>query len=187
MTKAETRNRFKARRMALSEAEIEAGSLAIANRVLQLPVWSLEYFHVFLPIEALREVNTEPLLHILAGKDKRVVVSKSDFGSGNMRHFLLEDGTKLVRNKHGIPEPEKGIEIGVEKIDVVFVPLLAFDANGNRIGYGKGFYDKFLSQCRPGTIKIGLSLFEAAEPWEDVFESDVRLDYCVTPLRIWRF
>ncbi|MFZ0597958.1 MAG: 5-formyltetrahydrofolate cyclo-ligase, partial [Flavobacterium sp.] len=72
-------------------------------------------------------------------------------------------------------------------IEVVFVPLLAFDNVGNRVGYGKGFYDKFLAQCKPRTIKIGLSFFEAENQIDDVFESDVKLDYCVTPEKIFRF
>ena len=75
----------------------------------------------------------------------------------------------------------------VSMIDVVFVPLLAFDTNGNRVGYGKGFYDKFLSQCQPETIKIGLSFFEAEEEIADVYQDDIRLDYCVTPNKIYDF
>jgi 5-formyltetrahydrofolate cyclo-ligase len=103
MTKNEVRIRYKALRMALSKPEIEAGSMAIANRVLQLPVWEKSYFHVFLPIAALHEVDTELLLHILAGKDKHILVSRSDFANGSMRHFLLTDGTRLVKNRYGIP------------------------------------------------------------------------------------
>ena len=67
------------------------------------------------------------------------------------------------------------------------MPLLAFDKKGHRVGYGKGFYDKFLSECKPETIKIGLSFFEAEEMIADVFEADVKLDYCVTPEKIYEF
>ena len=70
---------------------------------------------------------------------------------------------------------------------MVFVPLLAFDKKGHRVGYGKGFYDKFLSECKPDAIKIGLSFFEPEELITDVFESDVKLDYCVTPNSIHAF
>ena len=73
------------------------------------------------------------------------------------------------------------------KIDVVFVPLLAFDKNGHRIGYGKGYYDKFLSSCKPDIIKIGLSFYEAEEAFQDVYPSDIPLDYCVTPKKVYRF
>jgi len=126
-------------------------------------------------------------LHLLSGKDKNIVISRSDFETREMTHFLLTDNTRIVVNLYGIPEPSGGIEIAPEKIDVVFVPLLCFDETGNRVGYGKGFYDKFLASCRQETLKIGLSFFEAVEPWEDVFESDVKLDFCVTPDKVYEF
>jgi 5-formyltetrahydrofolate cyclo-ligase len=187
MTKKELRIKYKAMRQQLSEAEIAEKSLAIANKVLALPVWERNYFHVFLPISEHHEVDTEYLLHILSGKDKNILISKSDFTTRQMTHYLLTDNTMIRKNNYGIPEPVDGIEVPANKIDVVFVPLLAFDVHGNRVGYGKGFYDKFLAECDPGTIKIGVSFFDAVEPWEDVFESDVKLDYCVTPDTIYRF
>lgn len=73
------------------------------------------------------------------------------------------------------------------KIDVVFVPLLAYDNKGNRVGYGKGFYDHFLSECREDVVKIGLSFFEPEEAIEDVSATDIRLDYCVTPMTVYNF
>jgi len=104
-----------------------------------------------------------------------------------MTHFLLTDNTKIKKNEYNIPEPIDGIEVPCSKIDVVFVPLLAFDTTGNRIGYGKGFYDQFLSECKPETIKIGLSFFEAENVIEDVYESDIKLDYCITPHKTYIF
>lgn len=74
-----------------------------------------------------------------------------------------------------------------KKIEVVFVPLLAFDKQGNRVGYGKGFYDRFLKQCKTDVVKIGLSLFDAEEEIEDVLENDIPLDYCITPNKIHEF
>jgi 5-formyltetrahydrofolate cyclo-ligase len=187
MTKKELRVKYKALRQSIPENEIEEMSLAIANKLLSLPVWEHDYFHIFLAIVAHCEVNTEYILHLLSGKDKNIVISKSDFETREMIHFLLTDNTKIRKNDYGIPEPVGGLEVPANKIDVVFVPLLAFDKAGNRVGYGKGFYDKFLAQCKPETVKIGLSFFEAVEPLEDVFESDVKLDFCVTPKTIYSF
>ena len=70
---------------------------------------------------------------------------------------------------------------------MVFVPLLAFDEKGNRVGYGKGFYDKFLANCKPETIKIGLSFFEAEDKIKEISENDMQLNYCVTPNKIYSF
>jgi 5-formyltetrahydrofolate cyclo-ligase len=187
MTKKELRSKYKQLRNLLSNNNIEKMSLEIANQLVKMAVWEQKYFHVFLPIVENKEVDTEYLLHILSGKDKEVVVSKSDFETRQMTHYLLTDATKFRKNNYNIPEPVDGLEVPVAKIDVVFVPLLAFDINGNRVGYGKGFYDVFLKECRPDTLKIGLSFFEAEEAIDDVFEKDVTLDFCITPNRVYEF
>jgi 5-formyltetrahydrofolate cyclo-ligase len=187
MLKKELRQKYKTLRNQLSEEDSEEMSLVIANKVLTLPIWEKNYFHIFLPITEHKEVNTEFILHLLSGKDKEIIISKSNFETREMKHFLLTDNTKIKKNQYNIPEPVDGIEVPSNKIDVVFVPLLAFDKSGHRTGYGKGFYDKFLTACKPETIKIGLSFFEAEEKIEDIFESDVKLDYCVTPNCVYKF
>lgn len=187
MLKADLRTKYKALRKPLTFDKIMNDSLAIANNCLYLPIWEKTYFHLFLPIEAQKEVNTEFLLQILAGRDKEVVVSKSDFNTKGMTHYLLTDNTKLQVNDYGIPEPVDGLEVPAHKIEVVFVPLLAYDKKGNRVGYGKGFYDQFLSECKPNVIKIGLSYFDPEETISDVYESDVKLDFCVTPEGVIQF
>lgn len=187
MKKTELRTKYKALRNALSENELEEMSLAVANKLLTLPIWEKTYFHVFLPITEFKEINTEFILHVLSGKDKEIVISKVDFTTLKMTHFLLTDNTIIKKNKYNIPEPVDGIEVPTHKIDVVFVPLLAFDKKGHRVGYGKGFYDDFLTQCKSDTIKIGLSLFEQEELITDIFEGDVQLDYCVNPDAVYTF
>lgn len=171
----------------LTADEVEEGSLEIANNLLNLPIWGKEYFHLFLSISEKREVDTQGILHILQGKDKHVVLSKADFDSGTLSNYLLTDSTVIKVNDWGIPEPVAGIEIKASSIDVVFIPLLVYDERGNRIGYGKGFYDRFLSRCRPDVVKVGLSFFSAEEEILDVDEHDVPLDYCVTPEKIYNF
>jgi 5-formyltetrahydrofolate cyclo-ligase len=187
MLKSKLRQQYKNLRQQLDENAIAEMSLAIANQLIALPIWEKNYYHVFLSIAENKEVDTEYLLHILAGKDKEVVVSKSDFDTRQMTHYLLTDGTKLRKNSYHIPEPVDGLEVPVSKIDVIFVPLVTFDINGNRVGYGKGFYDVFLSECRPDALKIGLSFFEAEQTIDDVFVQDVKLDFCIKPNRIYKF
>jgi 5-formyltetrahydrofolate cyclo-ligase len=187
MNKNELRKKYKELRNTLSEKEIEEKSLAIANRLLQIDIWDKTYYHLFLTIVEFKEIETEFVLQILAGKDKEVVISKSDFKTNGMTHYLLTDNTKIKKNEYNIPEPINGLEVPDNKIDVVFVPLLAYDLKGNRVGYGKGFYDKFLSKCNPNTIKIGLSFFEAEQQIEDIFKNDIRLNYCVTSEKIYEF
>ncbi len=188
MTKAELRQVYKQKRQQLTPDAVADLSLAIANNLLSLDIWKHEFYHVFLTIEEQREVNTDYILNILSGKDKHIVISKSDFNTLDMTHFLLTDSTIIKKNSYNIPEPVSGIQIPVDQIDVVFIPLLAFDKQGNRVGYGKGFYDRFLSNCKPpNALKIGLSFFEAENTIEDVSENDIPLDYCITPNKVYSF
>ena len=187
MDKKEARKKSKEARKQLSQEEIEDKSLTIANQWLRMDIRDKLYYHLFLTIEEQKEINTEYILQILAGKDKEIVISKCEFSTLGMTHFLLTDNTKIKKNSYNVPEPVDGLEVPDVKIDVVFVPLLAYDKQGNRVGYGKGFYDNFLSKCNPETIKIGLSFFPPEEKIDDVSESDVKLDFCVTPEEIYRF
>ena len=194
MDKKALRSKYKVLRQSLTEEEIEDKSLAIANQLFRMDalpslrlVWDKLYYHLFLTIEEQKEINTEYILQILAGKDKEIVISKCDFATLGMTHFLLTDNTKIKKNSYNVPEPVDGLEVPDAKIDVVFAPLLAYDKQGNRVGYGKGFYDNFLSKCKPETIKIGLSFFPPEEKIEDVSANDVKLDFCVTPEGIIKF
>lgn len=186
-TKDQLRKKYKVLRSNLSDENIENKSLLIANQTLQLPIWELQNFHLFLSIVKQKEIDTEPLLHLLSGKDKNIIVSKSDFTTGHMQHFLLTDNTRFHTNRFGIPEPVDGIPFPENHLDVVFVPLLAYDQQGNRIGYGKGFYDRFLAKCRPDCIKIGLSLFEPEPHSIPTEPQDIKLDYTITPEHIYTF
>ncbi len=187
MHKKELRIKYKALRKQLTQKDIDESSLAIANQLLELKIWNKIYYHLFLSITEQKEINTEYILQILAGKDKETVISKCNFDTLSMKHFLLTENTKIKKNLYGIPEPITGLEVPDSLIDVVFVPLLAFDKKGNRVGYGKGFYDKFLSKCQPETIKIGLSFFPAEEKINGVSKYDIKLNYCITPNEIFEF
>ncbi|WP_347923566.1 5-formyltetrahydrofolate cyclo-ligase [Pontimicrobium sp. SW4] len=187
MTKKELRKKYKELRNNLSFENIEEKSLAISNQLLTLDIWDKSFYHIFLTIAVHKEINTDYTLNILAGKDKHIVVSKSNFECVNLENYLLTDSTIIKTNHWNIPEPVDGIPIESSKIEVVFVPLLCFDKKGHRVGYGKGFYDNFLSDCNPETIKIGLSLFEVEEAVDDVYEGDIPLNYCVTPEKIYQF
>ena len=187
MDKKEARKTYKEARKQLSLEAIETKSLVIANQLLRLDIWDKLYYHLFLTIEEQKEIDTEYILQILAGKDKEIVVSKCEFATLGMTHYLLTNNTKIKKNSYNVPEPIDGLEVPDAKIDVVFVPLLAYDKQGNRVGYGKGFYDNFLSKCKPEIIKIGLSFFPPEELIEGISENDVKLDFCVTAEGIYKF
>lgn len=145
--------------------------------------------HLFLPIEKNHEPNTNFILKTLQQRFKKteIAIPKTDFESQELIHFLIDDTTEFQENKYGIPEPIAGELIEESKIDLVLVPLLAFDQYGHRIGYGGGFYDRFLAKVRPDCIKIGLSFFEPITFDFEPDQTDQRLNFCITPNKIWSF
>lgn len=192
MKKEELRNLYRKKRKALSPEEVDKASQAIADRFLafldQEKHPQIETIHSFLPIEKNREVNTWPIVEKLKQReDTRVAVSRTDFEKGSMEHYLLQADSVILTNSMGIPEPEGGTPIPSQEIDLVLMPLLAYDKQGDRVGYGAGFYDRFLEACRKDVIKVGLSFFEPVDKIEDVGSHDIVLDHCITPQNIHDF
>lgn len=186
MDKDSLRKKYLQKRKELSPEQVDSLSMDLANTLLQLDLWNLTYYHIFLSIASKNEIDTSYLLHILQGRDKSIVVPKVDLETGTMTSLLLQDHTRLIPSTYGVPEPIEGLEISPKQLDVIFIPLLAYDTKGNRLGYGKGFYDRFLAQCRPECIRVGLSLFEP-EPTIPTTSLDIPLQYCVTPKKIHLF
>lgn len=141
--------------------------------------------HLFLPIRRLRELDTRPLLDEIFRRGKTAAVSVSDFSTGEMAHYRLRPGDALAENAFGIPEPAfpRTLErVDPVQIDLVVMPLLAYDIRGARVGYGRGFYDRFLRCCRADAVKAGVSFFPPESvPVSDVSPDDVPLDCCFTP------
>ena len=185
MNKIEARKKYFKLREKLDNEQLVSKSISIANNALNLPIWGFNFFHIFLSIQNKVEVDTTPIINILIGKDKEILISKSDFNNLSMKSYIFNEETLLKKNKYGIPEPINGKEFK-ENIDVIFIPLLAYDKKGNRVGYGKGFYDRFLSTQKNNIIKVGLSFFGPEETVEKK-EFDQSLDYCVTPEKVFSF
>ena len=184
MLKRELRKVYKLKRSSLTNTEIL--NLEIANKTLELDIWNLQNYHVFFPIEKHKEVDSKLIIQIVQGKDKNVILPKLNLEFKTIDSFLLTDSTPMKTNHLGISEPFNGIQINNNQIDLVFVPLLAFDNFGHRVGYGGGYYDKFLSKC-PRAIKIGLSYFDPINKIEDINSKDIKLDYCITPNKVYEF
>ncbi len=188
-TKVELRERFKQVRLLLTKEEEDSLNNDLLSKFQQFNWARFSYIHIFLPIEGFKEPDTTLLINWLRKSFPQIqlVVPKSDMGSLTMHHYAWEEDLVLELNKWGIAEPKAGKVVLAEQLDVVILPLLAFDRMGNRVGYGKGFYDRFLSVCRPDCLKVGLSLFEPVDLIEDINPLDVPLDYCITPNTIWEF
>ncbi|MGB1449035.1 MAG: 5-formyltetrahydrofolate cyclo-ligase [Flavobacteriaceae bacterium] len=185
MDKNSLRVEYKKQRELLTAQERLEKSFRLTNRLLSLPLWEKTYFHLFLSSTRHKEVETEQLLTLLQEKDKEVVIPRMET-KNNLSHVLLTDATPIKENRFGIPEPIGGISLSPQQMEVVFVPLLAYDKKGQRLGYGKGYYDRFLAECSPSCLFVGLSFFPPEEqiPFE---ETDIPLHYCVTPERVYSF
>jgi 5-formyltetrahydrofolate cyclo-ligase len=189
-SKQALRKTFLEKRLALSE-----GAYLQLNRQLcdlffaSVDLLPVRVLHSFLPVTEKKEPDTWLIIDRLQREfpHVRISIPKVSEKVGQLEHFYFEGLGQLQKSNWGISEPGNGVPTPVEKIDMVLVPLLAFDKNGNRIGYGKGFYDKFLSECRADCRKIGISLFPPVEIEIPVNDSDVPLDSAITPSGIFSF
>ncbi|NSL86727.1 5-formyltetrahydrofolate cyclo-ligase [Chitinophaga sp. Mgbs1] len=188
-TKKDIRKFFLEERLNLPDEQAQALNRQLLEQVQELNYTGVGTLHLFLPISEKKEVDTWPLAAWLRERFPaiRLALSRADMKTGEMFHYAWEAHTALVKNKFGIPEPAGGDELPATDIDLVFVPLLAFDREGQRVGYGKGMYDRFLKECRPDVRTVGLSLFEPVEKITDTDAWDVPLHTVVTPAHIYHF
>ena len=186
--KSELRNIYSLKRKNLSDYQINKRSILISKKLLDIPIWDKEFYHIFLTSKKNNEIETKFILSMLAQKNKKVVVPRL-IDLNNLEHILLTQQTILKENSYGIPEPQKYNNkiIFPQELDVIIVPLYIFDLNGNRVGYGKGYYDRFLKNCRDDVIKIGISLFEPVKSISGISRNDIALNYAITSNSIFNF
>ncbi len=190
MKKQEARKYYLAQRKAFSPPFVKKLNEQIENYFFEhFPLEGINYLHTFLPVAKLNEVNTLGILHQIWEQHQaiKVAVPVTNFDKNRLEHFLIEKTTQLKENHWGILEPVEAASVEATQIDLVLVPLLAYDKQGHRVGYGKGFYDKFLAQCKSTTLKIGLSFFDPIDVIEDLNEFDVPLDKVISPQGVIKF
>ncbi len=193
MLKKDLRKEFLTKRKALTEAEVESFSRKIHDWFFKsIPVHAYATIHTFLPIKRNNEIDTWFIINTLRKDFATDIIIPKSHEDGTMSHYLLTKETVFEENKWKIPEPISNIQAErrphpSSSIDLVLIPLLCFDKKGYRVGYGKGYYDRFLAECRHDVLKIGLSIFEPVEQIKGVDAYDIRLDYCITPNKIWSF
>ncbi len=180
------RTKFQEFRMKLLKKEIDSLSDKIFSLVKKLPINKKETFHLFISSEEKREVETKRILSYLYSLNKIVATSKI-LADKDLMHILINKKTRFVENRFKILEPDSTKEILPAEIEVVFIPLLCFDKHGNRVGYGGGYYDRFLKKTRRSCLKIGLSFFEPVDFIKGISKTDITLDMCVTPEKIYNF
>lgn len=189
MNKTELRKSVLQKRAKLSEKQADDMLSKVIGHFSEFDLSSIKIVHVYLPIKRKHEMDTFKVIDFLRAHKPSllIVVPRSNFNSLEIENVVYDEHTILEENEYGILEPMNGEVIAADKIDLVICPLLAFDKRGYRVGYGKGFYDRFLANCRFDVVKIGLSYFEPEEKIEDIDDTDVSLDYVISSSRIWKF
>ena len=186
MLKSDLRKAALIERNALTVEELQGLNEKLLTQFKQLDLTEVDSIHIFLPIVQQKEPDTFLIIDWLQLNHPsiKIVVPKADFNTSIMSHYSYLDKEDLLTNHYHIPEPQKAKPFtGIP--DLVIVPLLAFDQKGYRVGYGKGFYDRFLQDIT--TQKVGLSFFDAVAEINDVHLNDIRLDKCITPNAIIDF
>lgn len=189
MTKKELRNLYKTKRTALNPKERLRLDDLILLQFQQLNYGDIKTVLTYWPMINHAEPNTQLfsgyLRHMIS--DLILAYPKTDQLLHQINALAINEDTVYVTNEWGITEPKEGLPVSPKDIDMVFVPLLAFDTLGYRAGYGKGFYDRYLSYCRQDVVKIGFSYFEPIDKITDTDDFDVPLSYCITPQKIYEF
>ncbi|WP_408024958.1 5-formyltetrahydrofolate cyclo-ligase [Tenacibaculum sediminilitoris] len=181
MIKSELRKLYKQKRNTLTPSEKEKLEENIYQQIFELKNDNIHNVHLFLSMRKFNEIDMQPVIDFFREKEKRIIVSRCNFENDSLTHFYFEKDAKLELNKFGVPEPVKAKEAFIKDIDLVFVPMLISDEQNYRVGYGKGFYDRFLSECREDTQTIGLNFFSPIKKIEDTHEFDVPLDIVIYP------
>ncbi|MDP4284969.1 MAG: 5-formyltetrahydrofolate cyclo-ligase [Bacteroidota bacterium] len=189
MNKKQLRNIYKEKRKAISVHQLDKLNDLVLVNFQKIPLPFINCIHTYLASLKLGEADTSKIVRYLQFKNPelKVVVPKIDIHTGNMDHFHFDESIEIVNNAYGISEPKDGNKVRENEIDLVLVPLLTFDKKGHRVGYGKGYYDKFLCRCRKDVITVGLSFFDPVDEIEDINSFDIPLNYCVTPEQVFIF
>lgn len=172
MNKQELRRTIRERKRAMTEEEIVERSNALAEKFYNSPAYqAASTIYGYLPYN--QEVRTVPMLQRALDEGKRVAVPKV-YGE-EMRFIYLEDLTQVSKGYAGIPEPIADAPVADDKRALVLMPGLVFDPQGHRIGYGGGFYDRFLAQ-EPHHPTLALCYEFQMQAHLDTEEFDIPVD-----------
>ncbi len=190
MKKLDTRIEFRDKRNMLTNEKVDQLSAQIFNRFFQqFDISEFSCVHYFKSINKLKEVNTKYFEELMYEKFPQVktATSVSDINSNALTHYIIDKNSTFKENLLRIPEPTNGKKISEKEINLVLIPMFAFDKLGHRVGYGKGYYDRFLRELNSDCVKVGVNFFEPIDSIDDSDAFDVAMDYCITPEKVYIF
>lgn len=177
------------RRNLTSEQQAVAADLLAEHALNFAPIAHAQHIALFLPVDG--ELNTRPLIAKLWQQKKQVCLPVlHPFSPGNLLFLRYTPETQLIPNKLRIPEPPLDITqlVTLDQLDVMLVPLVAFDHDGQRLGMGGGFYDRTLQNWQQhGFLPVGLAHDCQRVERLPVAAWDVPLPAILTPSRLWQW
>jgi 5-formyltetrahydrofolate cyclo-ligase len=187
MTKQELRNKYKILRKELDQTTIDQLSRACFKNLFSNFNLENKNVGIFLPIQSNNEPNTFLLLSEFSSNSINYFAPKIDQDSDKMDFYSIPSENQIEYGLYRIPEPLPINKTELSCLDIILIPLLCFDFKGNRVGYGKGYYDRLLKNEPEKLVKIGVSLFNEPEKIDDINLTDISMDYCITPQRVIKF
>jgi 5-formyltetrahydrofolate cyclo-ligase len=187
MTKKELREKYKLLREELDQTSVDVLSKACFSIFFKNFHFQGKNIGIFLPITSKKEPNTFLLFSEFSTENINYYAPKIDELSDEMKFYSISNSDQIEFGLYKIPEPVTGKKIEFSALEIILIPLLCFDAEGNRVGYGKGYYDKLLENSPKDLLKIGVSLFNDPEQIDDINSNDIALDFCITPLQLIKF
>ena len=186
MNKSDLRIKYTKQRETLSQDEVLSLSEKIFENFLEkFKPRENQKVHCFLSMLEKKEIDTRFFIDYFFKNNIRVFVPK--IFKGKLISVEITPETTFIKSFYGILEPESNLDSGEKEYDFVITPLLYCDHLGNRVGYGKGFYDEFFESIHPNCLKVGVGLFSPDESIDDVWEKDIPLNYLVTPVEVLSF
>jgi len=177
------------RRALTPEQQEQAAALMAEHAVNFAPLANASHIALFLSVDG--ELNTRPLIAKLWQQKKQVYLPVlHPFSAGQLLFLRYTPETTLTPNKLRIPEPPLDIRqlITLDRLDVMMVPLVAFDSSGQRLGMGGGFYDRTLQNWRQhGFLPVGVAHDCQQVERLPAEEWDVPLPAVLTPSRLWQW
>lgn len=182
--KSELRKKLKEKLIELTNKQFETKSSLITNKILQLPIWKeANIVGITLPIG--KEVDTIPLIEQGWSENKTIAVPKTEAKLSQMDFYEINDFTKLEKSSFGILEPiiSKTTLVEHTKIDLLIIPCLGFDEHLYRLGYGGGYYDRYLADFTGITCGIAFECQKIDQVPTERF--DIPLHMIVTEEKVY--
>lgn len=188
MTKSAIRRAYKQKRIDLSPGEKDRLEDLLLIQFQSLHVDIPDNIMSFSPIEKYNEYNPILIEEYCFFKNPAatLIYPVTNFRGNSLMPVATKEDTIFEVNEYQISEPTNGTPVSPSIIDLMLLPLIGFNVNGYRVGYGKGFYDKLINDCNPKMLRVGFSFFSEVVI-DDINEFDKKMDICITPDRIFQF